>query len=101
MYFYIQMYMYKHNDEQTLIHTKVTLGEHETKSQHLCQITTCTTHVYTSKIFWEQKYSSIVVVFGVTPHLNNFLLCHCQQILHFINIVIALSKVFYVMSVYM
>jgi len=27
--------MYKQNDEQTLIHTKVTLGEHETKSLHL------------------------------------------------------------------
>ena len=24
--------MYKHNDEQTLIHTKITLGEQETKS---------------------------------------------------------------------
>ena len=29
--------MYKQNDEQTLIYTKVTLGEHETKSLHLCQ----------------------------------------------------------------
>jgi len=31
--------MCKQNDEQTLIHTKVTLGEHETKSLFLCQIT--------------------------------------------------------------
>jgi len=29
--------MYKQNDEQTLIHTQVTLGEYETKSLHLCQ----------------------------------------------------------------
>jgi len=37
-----------------LIHTKVTLGEHETKSLHLCQITTWyTTQVYTSNIFRE------------------------------------------------
>jgi len=44
--------MYKQNDEQTLIHTKVTLGEHETKSLHLCQITTWhTTQFYTSKIY--------------------------------------------------
>jgi len=46
--------MYKQNDEQTLIdlHTKVTLGEHEAKSLHLCQITTWhTTQVYTSKIY--------------------------------------------------
>ena len=57
--------MYKQNDEQTLIHTKVTLGEqamlpegfpfhqfNETKSLHLCQITTChTPQVYTSKIY--------------------------------------------------
>ena len=56
--------MYKQNDEQTLIHTKVTLDEHETKSLHLCQITTWpTTHVYTSKIYREQKYPSIVVCF--------------------------------------
>jgi len=32
--------MYKQNDEQTLKHTKVTLGEHDTKLLHLCQITT-------------------------------------------------------------
>ena len=32
--------MYKQNDEQMLIHIKVTLGEHETKSLLLCQITT-------------------------------------------------------------
>jgi len=32
--------MYKQNDKQALIHTKVTLGEHETKSLQLCQITT-------------------------------------------------------------
>ena len=31
---YVLLYMYKQNDEQTLIHTKVTLGEHETKSLH-------------------------------------------------------------------
>jgi len=44
--------MYKQNDEQTLIHTKVTLDEHETKSLHLCQITTWhTTQFYTSKIY--------------------------------------------------
>jgi len=28
---------YKQNDLQTLIHTKLTFGEHETKSLHLCQ----------------------------------------------------------------
>jgi len=44
--------MYKQNNEQTLIHTKVTLGEQETKSLHLCQITIWhTTQVYTSKIY--------------------------------------------------
>jgi len=44
--------MNKQNDEQTLIHTKVTLGEHETKLLHLCQITTWhTTQVYTSTIY--------------------------------------------------
>jgi len=32
--------MYKQNDEQTLMHKIVTLGEHETKSLHLCQIIT-------------------------------------------------------------
>ena len=54
--------MNKQNDEQTLIHTKVTLVEHETTSLHLCQITTWhTTQVYTSKIYLEQKYSWIVV----------------------------------------
>jgi len=37
---YVFLYMYKQNDEQTLIHTKVTLCKHETKSLHLCQITT-------------------------------------------------------------
>ena len=39
-------------------------------------------------------------VFCVTPHLNYFLFCHCQHILHFINIVrvIALSKTVYVMQ---
>ena len=42
--------MYKQNDEQTLIHTKFTLGEHETKALHLFQITTLT-QVYTSKIY--------------------------------------------------
>jgi len=43
-----------------VLYTKVTLGEHETESLHLCQITTChTTQVYTSKICWEQKYSSM------------------------------------------
>jgi len=52
--------MYKQNDEETLIHTKVTLGEHETKSLHLCQITTWhTAQVYTSKHYREQKYSSM------------------------------------------
>jgi len=46
------LYMYKQTDEQTLIHTKVTLVEHETKSLHLCQITTWhTTQVYMSKIY--------------------------------------------------
>jgi len=35
---YVFLYMYKQNDEQTLMHAKVTLGEHETKSLHLCQI---------------------------------------------------------------
>ena len=48
------MYSYtctRKNDEETLIHTTVTLGEHETKSLHLCQITTWhTTQVYKSKI---------------------------------------------------
>ena len=44
--------MYKQNDEQTLIHKKVTLAEHETKSLDLCRIVTWhTTQVYTSKIF--------------------------------------------------
>ena len=44
--------MYKQNDEQTLKHTKVTFGEHETKPLHLCQITTWhTIQVYTSKIY--------------------------------------------------
>jgi len=33
---YVFLYMYKKNDEQTLKHTKVTLGEHDTKSLHLC-----------------------------------------------------------------
>jgi len=48
--------MYKQNDEQTLIHTKVTLGEHGTKSLHLCQIITWhTTQVYTCKIYLEPK----------------------------------------------
>jgi len=57
--------MCKQNVEQTLIHkcTKVTLGEHETKSLHLCKKTWHTTQVYTSKIYWEQKNSSIVVCF--------------------------------------
>ena len=45
---YVFLYMYKQNDEQTLIHTKVTIGEHETQSLHLCQIATRhTTQVYT------------------------------------------------------
>jgi len=60
--------MYKQNDEQTLIHTKFTLGEHETKALHLFQITTLT-QVYTSKIYWQQKYSSIVVWFFLALHL--------------------------------
>jgi len=44
--------MYKQNDEQTLIQTNVTLGELETKSLHLCKITTwhatpvCTSNIY-------------------------------------------------------
>jgi len=33
---YVLLYMYKQNDEQTLIHTKETLGEHATKPLHLC-----------------------------------------------------------------
>jgi len=50
------MYSYtctcKQNDEQTPIHTKVILGKHESKSLHLCQITTWdTTQVYTTKIY--------------------------------------------------
>jgi len=85
--------MYKQNDEQMLKHTKVTLGEHDTKLLHLCQITTWhTTQVYISKTYWEQKYSSIVVCFlGATPHLNYFLLCHCQHILQFFNIVCVIA----------
>ena len=44
--------MYTRNDKQTLIHTKVTLGEQETQSLHLCQITIWhTTQVYSSEIF--------------------------------------------------
>jgi len=45
--------MYKQTDEQTPIHTKVTLEhEHETQSLQLYQITTWhTTQVYTSKIY--------------------------------------------------
>jgi len=81
------VYTYKQNDGQMLMHTKVTPSKHDTKSsQHLCQITTWHT---TQGLF-----------FDVTPHLNCFLLCHCQHILQFINIVrvIALSKVFYVMQ---
>jgi len=62
--------MYKQNDEQRLIHTKVTLGEHETKSLHLCQITTWhTTQFYTSKIYLDQNYSSIVVWVFLALHL--------------------------------
>jgi len=44
--------MCKQNDEQMIILTKVTLGEHETKSLHLCQITTwhtTCTQVYISQ----------------------------------------------------
>jgi len=49
---YVFLYTYKENDEQTLIHTKVTLGEHDTTSMHLCLITTWhTTQVYTFKIY--------------------------------------------------
>jgi len=32
---YVFLYTYKQNDEQTLKHTEVTLGEHDTKSTHL------------------------------------------------------------------
>jgi len=79
--------MNKQNDGQMLMHTKIKLGEHDTKSSlHLCQITSWHT---TQGLF-----------FNVTPQLNYFLLCHCQHILQFINIVhaIALSKEFYVMQ---
>jgi len=80
--------MYKQNDEQTLMNTKVIPSEHDTKSSlHLCK----------------KKHLGIlhkVCFFDVTPQLNYFLLCHCQHILQFINKVhaIALSKVFYVMQ---
>jgi len=59
------------------MHTKVTLGEHDTKSMHLCLITTWhTTQIHTFKIYWEQKYSYMWSgFFCVTPHLNYFLLC--------------------------
>ena len=66
--------MYKQIDERKLIHTKVTLGEHETKSLHLCQITTRhTTKVYTSKIYCERTkiiINSGLFLFGITPHFN-------------------------------
>jgi len=51
--------MYKQNDEQTLIHTKVTLGEDK-------------------KITANKNINRLWSIFGVTPH-HYFLLCHCQQ----------------------
>ena len=49
--------MYKQNDEQTLIHTKVTLGKHQTKSLHLCQKQLSILHKFTHLNSIENKNS--------------------------------------------
>jgi len=80
--------MYTQNDGQMLMHRKITPSKHGTKSSlHLCQITS-----------WHTTQG--LGFFGVTPHLNYFLFCHCQHTLQFIDIVrvIALSKVLYVVQ---
>ena len=61
----------------------------KTKSLHLCQITIGILYKFTHLKSIENKniHRLWSVFFGVTPHLNYFLLCHCQHILPFINIV--------------
>jgi len=62
---YVFLYTYKKNGEQTLIHTKVTLGEHDIKSMHLCLITTLhTTQVYTFKSIKNKNIHTCGVIFA-------------------------------------
>ena len=95
--------MYKQNDEQTLIQTKVTLSELETKSLHLCQITTWhATQVCTSKNLLRTQifidcglFLALQII--LTIFFSDIVNISCTLSIYIVR-VIALSKEFYVMQ---
>jgi len=59
--------MYKQNDEQTLMNTKVTPSEHEPKSLHLCQLTSWHT---TQGLFVLALHLILTIIFSVIVNIS-------------------------------